>query len=85
MVETVEFVRKEGACSVTVAAVHPVLSGPAPERLRKAEVDDFLFTDSIPIPEANSNPRIRVLTVAGIFAEAIMRIHDGRSLSALFA
>lgn len=85
IVEAVEFVRKEGAERVTVAAVHPVLSGPAPARLQNAHVDDFLFTDSLPIPEANRNPRISTISVAGLFAEAIMRIHDGRSVSAMFA
>jgi ribose-phosphate pyrophosphokinase len=85
IVESVEFVRKQGAERVTVAAVHPVLSGPAANRLRNALVDDYLFTDSLPIPEVKQNPRIATITVAGLFAEAIMRIHDGRSVSAMFA
>jgi len=85
IVESVEFVRKQGAERVTVAAVHPVLSGPAAVRLRNAVVDDYLFTDSLPIPELKQNPRIATISVAGLFAEAIMRIHDGRSVSAMFA
>ena len=85
MVEAVEFVRSQGAAKVTVAAVHPVLSGQAPERLRRAEVDEYVFTDSIPIPHEKRNERITVLSVAELLAEAIMRIHDGRSVSALFA
>lgn len=85
MVEAVDFVRAQGARSVTVAAVHPVLSGGAPERLRSAPVDDYLFSDSIPIPPAKANPRIRVISVARLLAEAISRIHDGRSVSELFA
>jgi ribose-phosphate pyrophosphokinase len=84
MLQAVDFLRAEGAAQITVAAVHPVLSGAAPERLRKAPVDDYLFTDSLPIPEANMNPRIRVLSVARLLAEAILRIHDGRSVSAMF-
>ena len=85
IIEAVSFVRAQGASRVTVAGVHPVLSGSAPERLRAAEVDDYVFTDSIPIPLHKSNPRITVLSVAELLAEAIMRIHDGRSVSALFA
>jgi ribose-phosphate pyrophosphokinase len=85
IVEAVSFVRAQGASRVTVAGVHAVLSGSAPERLRAAEVDEYVFTDSIPIPPHKSNPRITVLSVAELLAEAIMRIHDGRSVSALFA
>jgi ribose-phosphate pyrophosphokinase len=85
MVEAVEFVRAQGATRVTVSGVHPVLSGAAPERLRSASVDDYVFTDSIPIPTHKWNSRITVLSVAELLAEAIMRIHDGRSVSSLFA
>jgi ribose-phosphate pyrophosphokinase len=85
MVQAAEFVRAEGARRVTVAGVHAVLSGAAPERLRTAAVDDYVFTDSIPIPEHKWNSRITVLSVSELLAEAIMRIHDGRSVSALFA
>jgi len=84
IVEAVAFVRAQGATRVTVAGVHPVLSGSAPQRLRESEVDEYVFTDSIPIPAHKWNPRITVLSVAGLLAEAIMRIHDGRSLAALF-
>jgi ribose-phosphate pyrophosphokinase len=85
MIEAIALVRAQGADRVTVACVHPVLSGEAPERLRAAEVDEYVFTDSIPIPPEKSNPRITVLSVAKLLAEAIRRIHDGRSVSALFA
>jgi ribose-phosphate pyrophosphokinase len=84
MVEAVEFVRSQGASAITVAAVHPVLSGAAPERLRNAPVDDYVFSDSIPIPASKSNPRVTVISVARLLAEAISRIHDGRSVSELF-
>ncbi len=84
MVEAVEFVRSQGATNVTVMGVHPVLSGQAPERLRTAQVDEYVFSDSVPIPEAKMNPRITVISVAQLIAEAILRIHDGRSLSELF-
>lgn len=84
MVEAVEFVRAQGAKQVSVVGVHAVLSGQAPERLRAAQVDEYVFSDSIPIPEPKSNPRITVISVAQLIAEAILRIHDGRSLSELF-
>jgi ribose-phosphate pyrophosphokinase len=84
VVEASEFVRAQGASRITVAAVHPVLSGAAPERLRRAPVDQYLFTDSIPIQAAKLNPRIAVISVARLLAEAVSRIHDGRSVSELF-
>ena len=84
MLEAVEFVRAQGARKVTVVGVHAVLSGQAPDRLRQAQVDEYIFTDSIPIPEHKLNPRITQISVAQLLAEAIQRIHDGRSLSALF-
>jgi ribose-phosphate pyrophosphokinase len=84
VVEASEFVRAQGASRITVAAVHPVLSGAAPERLRGAPVDQYLFTDSIPIAQSKLNPRIAVISVARLLAEAVSRIHDGRSVSELF-
>lgn len=85
MVEAVDFVRSQGCKAITVAAVHPVLSGGATERLRRAPVDEYVFSDSIPIPPSKSDPRITVISVARLLAEAISRIHDGRSVSELFA
>jgi ribose-phosphate pyrophosphokinase len=84
MVEAVDFVRAQGCSAVTMAAVHPVLSGSAPERLRKAPVDEYVFSDSIPIPPHKFDPRMTVISVARLLAEAISRIHDGRSVSELF-
>jgi ribose-phosphate pyrophosphokinase len=73
-----------GAAGVTAAIVHPVLSGAAPERIRQGELEQLVVTDSIPIPAEKMCDKIRILSVAPLFAQAIARIHDGRSVSSLF-
>jgi len=79
-----EFLLSEGATSVSAAVVHPVLSGKAYERLAGSKLERLLVTNTIPIPDGKKADRIQVLSVAPLIAEAIMRIHDGRSVSALF-
>jgi len=77
-----DFLLAKGARSVSAAVVHPVLSGNAIARLNSSRLDRLLVTDTIPIP--TPSPKIEVLSVAPLLAEAITRIHDGRSVSALF-
>jgi ribose-phosphate pyrophosphokinase len=74
----------QGARKVLIAATHPVLTGDAVERLRKAKVDLVLVTDSVPIAPENLGPPIKVLSVAPLLAEAIIRVHENRSVSELF-
>jgi len=84
VIESAEFVMREGARDVSVAVVHPVLSGNAVDRLRAAPISEIVVTDTIPLPPAKQDPKITVLTVASLLAEAISRVHDGRSVSELF-
>ncbi|MFI5289994.1 MAG: ribose-phosphate diphosphokinase [Polyangia bacterium] len=79
-----EFLLEKGARSVSAAVVHPVLSGRAPERLAQSRLERLLVTNTIPIPPDRRSPKIEVLSVAPLLAEAITRIHDGRSVSELF-
>jgi ribose-phosphate pyrophosphokinase len=86
VIEAADFVVREGAIDVSVAVVHPVLSGPAVARLRAATaICEVVVTDTIPLPPEKRDPKITVLSVAKLIAEAIARIHDGRSVSAMFA
>jgi ribose-phosphate pyrophosphokinase len=84
--EAVKLVREEGAKGVYVAATHGIFAGPAVERLAKAELNEIVVTDTIPLPstvlERLSN--LTVLSVADLIGEAIRRIHEHRSVSALF-
>ena len=79
-----ESLRNQGATKVLVAATHPVLTGNAVDRLRKAKIDDVIVTDSVPIAAENLGPPITVLSVAPLLAEAIIRVHENRSVSELF-
>jgi ribose-phosphate pyrophosphokinase len=76
--------RSQGASRVLIAATHPVLTGDAVDRLRKAKIDEIIVTDSVPIPPAQLGPPITVLSVAPLLAEAIIRVHENRSVSELF-
>jgi ribose-phosphate pyrophosphokinase len=79
-----EFLLSEGAKSVSAAVVHPVLSGRAPERLEQSPLESLMLTNTIPLAPAVKSQKISVLSVAPLIAEAITRIHDGRSVSELF-
>jgi ribose-phosphate pyrophosphokinase len=75
----------KGAVKVYAYATHAVLSGPAVERITKSPIQQVVVTDSIPLtPAAQNCPKIHALTVAGLLAEAIRRIHQADSLSSLF-
>ncbi|MGA9520713.1 MAG: ribose-phosphate pyrophosphokinase [Myxococcaceae bacterium] len=77
--------KKEGARKVVAYAVHPILSGPAIKRITESVLDDVVFTDTVPLSkEAQACPKIRQLSTARLFGEAIHRISTGESLSSLF-
>jgi ribose-phosphate pyrophosphokinase len=76
--------RQQGANRVLVAATHPVLSGDALDKLKKADVEEVIVTDTVPIPAEKADSRLTVLSVAPLLAEAIIRVHENRSVSELF-
>ncbi len=77
--------RSGGAVSVDVVSTHGVLSNGALRKIDEADVDEVVVTDSIPLsPEGQRNPKVSQVSVAPLIAEAIVRIHEGRSVSALF-
>jgi ribose-phosphate pyrophosphokinase len=74
---------KHGANRVYAAAAHPILAGPAIDRLNASTFSEIVVTNSIPLK--NSKPQyLTVLSVGRLLAEAIARIHDGSSISELF-
>jgi len=80
-----EAVRAAGASKIYAMATHPVLSGPAVDRIRASSFDSVIVTDSIPLPPtAVECEKIQVLSVGGLFAEAIRAIHFNDSISRLF-
>ncbi len=85
LVKAVESLRERGAARVLAAAVHPVLSGPAVDRIESSCLDQVIATDTIPLrPNALACPKIRQLSVAELLGEAILRIHEAKSVSSLF-
>ena len=85
MIEAARFLVEHGARRVEAAAVHPVLSGRAPERLRSSPIERLVVTNSIPVPPEKRDGRIEIVSVARLFADAIAAIHTGSSISTLFA
>ena len=76
---------ERGAKRVFAAATHPVLSGPAVERIRGSVLDEVVVTDTIPLREdAAACGKFKVLSVARLLGEAIKRIHNSDSVSSLF-
>ena len=73
-----------GAKKVYGAATHGVLSGPAIERINESELEKFIITDTIPLPKEKKIDKIEVVSVSGLFAEAMKRIHANESVSTLF-
>jgi ribose-phosphate pyrophosphokinase len=85
MLEAARFLKTAGAARIEAAAVHPVLSGRAVERLRESPIERLVVTNTIPLPPEKIDRRIEVVSVAGLFANAIRAIHTGDSVSKLFA
>jgi ribose-phosphate pyrophosphokinase len=75
---------EHGVKEIHVAATHPVLCGPAVERLKAANLASLVVTDSIPLKPEQILPQTRVLSVDTLLGEAIKRIHRNESVSRLF-
>ena len=77
--------KNKGAKAVKAYITHPVLSGPAIERLNKSDIDELIVTNSIPLnKEAKKCSKIRVISIANIIAECITRLSNEESLSEMF-
>ncbi|HZG79347.1 MAG TPA: ribose-phosphate diphosphokinase [Brevibacillus sp.] len=73
-----------GAREVYACCTHPVLSGPAIERITNSKIKELIVTNSIPLSEEKLTDKITVLSVAPIIGEAIIRVHEELSVSKLF-
>ncbi len=74
--------KDRGAKKVMAASTHPILSGPAYQRIEDSAIDLFLVSDTVPLKKPSD--KIKVLSVAGLFAESIRRIYTDDSISTLF-
>jgi ribose-phosphate pyrophosphokinase len=86
LVKTADALIGAGAAKVFACASHPVLSGPAIERISKSQLEQVVVTNTIPLTgAAKSEPKIKVLSIAGLLGRAIQSIHEETSVSSLFA
>ncbi|WP_038279144.1 MULTISPECIES: ribose-phosphate pyrophosphokinase [Zymobacter] len=80
-----EALKVRGAKRVLAYATHPILSGPAIDNISSSQLDELVVTDTIPLSEAaRRSGKIRQLTVAGLIGEAIRRVSNEESVSAMF-
>ncbi len=80
--EAAKLIKSKGAKSVSAAATHGLFSGPAPERIAEANLNKIFITDTVPLrEEMRNNPKVHVVSVAKLLAEAIECIHSGNSMS----
>ena len=82
IVKAAEVFKKNGATSVMAFCTHPVLSGPAYERINSGALDELVTTDTIPLKE--QSPYIKVLSTAPLFGEVIRRVYHDESVNSLF-
>lgn len=75
---------ERGAKSVRAAVTHPILSGPAYERINNSALKEVIVTDSIPLDQSKDLSKFTVLTVADIFADVIGRVHNNEEISSRF-
>ncbi|KPH75773.1 MULTISPECIES: ribose-phosphate diphosphokinase [Bacillaceae] len=75
---------EHGAKEVYACCTHPVLSGPAIERIRNSQIKELVVTNSIPLPPEKEIENITKLSVAPLIGEAIIRVHELQSVSILF-
>ena len=76
--------KEMGAKSVRACATHPVLSGPAIERIEASAIEELVLLNTMPIPEEKRIDKMKILSVGPIFAEALTRIHNNDSISKIY-
>ncbi|MEK6645282.1 MAG: ribose-phosphate pyrophosphokinase [Candidatus Firestonebacteria bacterium] len=84
MVEAAYFLKEKGAREIYACCTHPILCGGAVEKLNKAPVREVIVTNTIPLSKEQMSDKIKILSIAPLFAEAIKSIHNETSISRLF-
>ncbi|HEY8489865.1 MAG TPA: ribose-phosphate diphosphokinase, partial [Dehalococcoidia bacterium] len=83
VMQAIKVLQERGVTEIYAACTHPLLTGPAVERLSGSPIKELVVTDTIPLGEKQI-PQVTVLSVAPLIGEAIRRIHTGQSVGALF-
>ena len=85
LVQAAAAIMEKGAKSIHACCTHPVLSGPALDRVMESELESLVVTDTIPLSErAEGCTRIRQLSIAELLAESIRRVSGEESVGSLF-
>lgn len=84
LIATMDLLQRHGTVAIYACCTHPVLSGPAVERIEQSAIRELVVTDTIPLPVEKRLPKIIVLSLAPLLGEAIQRIHTGQSVGELF-
>ncbi|MFA0814699.1 MAG: ribose-phosphate diphosphokinase [Anaerofustis sp.] len=84
LVGAAEALKNLGAEHIFAACTHALLSGPAIERIKNSPIDKLVATNTIPLAEEKKIDKIEIVSVAGLIAKAIQRVHEGKSVSILF-
>lgn len=82
MVKAAGVLKNLGASSVMACCTHPVLSGPAYDRIEKGELDELVVTNTIPLKQESG--KIKMLSTASMIGEVIRRVHNNESVNSLF-
>ncbi len=82
MVKAASALKKLGATSVMACCTHPVLSGPAYERIEEGELDELVVANTIPMVKPSK--KIKMLSTASMLGEVIRRVHNNESVNSLF-
>ena len=84
LLSAVKTLKERGAKDVYLSCTHPVLVGPAIERLQDPDIKEIVVSNTIELPEHKKIEKVRVLSIADLLAKAIKRIHTSESISDLF-
>ena len=83
LTEAADLLITHGANSVLAAVTHPVLSGPAVDRVARSKISQLIVTDTIPLPTEKQIDKISVVSVAPLLAAAVQNVHTGESVTKL--
>ncbi len=84
MVEAAKILKEHGAKEIYAACTHGILCGPAIERIEKSPIKELVVTNTVPLEKEKRIPKIKILSIAPLFAEAIKRINEAKPLGDLF-
>ena len=84
MMEAVKIVKEHGAKAIYAGCIHPVLCGNAVEKIKKSDLTEFVVTNTIPVPNEKRVEKLKIISIAPLFAETIKRNNEARPIDDLF-